>query len=473
MRVALAIALIFVARFAVGAWFDPGRDGDIAWQQWLGLQILHTGHIPLALGPEAFTAPGAPWVPQEWALSTLVAATLGTSLFTILVALTTLAGVATLVLTALASRRLGASMVPTAICMFCVAFSMIESFGIRAQVFAWALLAALMYLVRCSSPRAQWWIVPLVVIWANLHASALLAPAVLILWTAGVALQERGWTTRVRHYLLLTLAAGAAVFATPLGYRLPIYAMSLVHSPIRAAINEWQPSDITASSFAFGALVLIVATCVFGVERTRRWPELLLFAAVTWLAFTAIRNVPVCAIVIAPAVAQRLSTYLPERLRINAMFLERPVIVLLYCGTVLAAGLATITLATSAEFRNGNLPVRAITALASVPGMHNLYCEDFAWCSLALSHRNLREFIDGRCDPFPLEVWKDYETIYGAKGHWRDALDRRSVDAVVVDKKRALARALPLWHSWRLVYSDTTYRLFVRKGGRNTAYEQQ
>jgi len=462
MKAALAVALIFLARFAVSAWFDPGRDGDIAWQQWLGLQILHTGHIPIALGPEAFTAPGAPWVPQEWMLSVLVAATLGKPLFALLVAFATFAGVATIVLTAWSARRLGASTLAAAFCALCVAFSMVESYGIRAQVFAWTLLAAMMLVLRTCEGRARWSIVPLVALWANVHASALLAPALLALWTAGIAIQERAWNARVRGNVLITASSAAAVFLTPLGYRLPLYAIQLVQSPIRAAINEWQASNATDFSFMAGALILILATCAMGVDPKRRWPEWLVFAAVTWLAVSAIRNVPVCAIVIAPAVAQRLTTLVPERLRINAIFAERPVTALLYAGTLLAALVTGAALASSTEMRSGNLPVRAIARLASVSGTHNLYCEDFAWCSLALAYPNLREFIDGRCDPFPLSVWHDYETIYGAKGSWREALNRRGVDAIVVSSKHALAEALPQWHDWRLVYADDRYRLFVR-----------
>ena len=85
MRAAAAVALIFVARFAAAAWFDPARDGDIAWQRRLGMQILQTGHLPNALGIEAFTAPNASWVPQEWALGIAIALTLHTPFFALLV----------------------------------------------------------------------------------------------------------------------------------------------------------------------------------------------------------------------------------------------------------------------------------------------------------------------------------------------------------------------------------------------------
>lgn len=462
LTVAFAIALIFAARFAVAAWFDPGRDADIAWQQWLGLHILQTGSLPSALGTETFTAAGAQWVPQEWALSLAVALTLGTPWFILLVMLTTLAAGAVLLITALAARALGASTVAIAAAVTCVAFSMLESYGIRAQVFGWAILAAVMYVLRCRPGREKWWIVPLVALWANLHASAMLAPVLLALWTAGTALQERGWTARVREYVLLTGASACAVFVTPLGYRLPLYALALLHSPIRAMINEWQPSSLSAVSFTLGALVLIVTGCIVGFERTRRWPEIFVFAAVTWLALTAVRNVPVCAIAIAPAIAARASRYLPERARINAIFSERPVLALLFCGTLLSALFSSVILARSPEFQNGNLPQSAIAKLASIPGVHRLYCEDFAWCSLALRHASMREFIDGRCDPFPVAVWNDYLTVFKARGRWRSVLDRHGVDAVIADKKRALAHALPLWRGWKLAYADDTFQLFVR-----------
>lgn len=466
MRLAFAIAIIFIARFAVSAWFDPGRDGDIAWQQWLGLQILHTGSIPAALGPEAFTAPGAPWVPQEWALSLAIALTLGTPWFAALVAATTLAAAAVLLLTALSSQRLGASTTAVGLAVFCAGFSMLESFGIRAQVFGWMFLAAIMYLLRCVPGRGKWWIVPLVAVWANMHASAMLGPALLALWAAGTAVQERAWNAKVREYVLLALASAGAVFLTPLGYRLPLYALELLHSPIRGAISEWQPVSLSAFSFTFGALVLIAGVCILGVERSRRWPELFVIAAVTYLAITAARNVPVCAIVLAPVVAESLTKkYLPARLRANTIFAERPILAILYACSFAAALLSVVMLSASPEVARRTLPEGAIARLAAIPGTHRLYCEDFAWCSLALSHRNLQEFIDGRCDPFPLPVWKDYVTVYRTKGNWRAVLDRRGVDAIIVQKKHALARAMPSWRGWRLVYADDDYRLFVRSGG--------
>lgn len=463
MRVAVAIVIIFIARFAVGAWFDPVRDGDIAWQQWLGQQILQTGHLPSALGAEAFAAPGAPWVPQEWALSLLVALTLGTPRFIILVLITTAAAAATLLLTAWSAKRLGASTLAIAIVTLCTAFSMVESSGIRAQLFAWTALAALMFVLRtCNGPRL-WWTVPIAVVWANLHASAALAPAILLLWTIGIAIEERAWNARLRTYVLLTAACAAALLITPLGYRLPLYAVTLVQSPIRYSIQEWQPSYLTAASFGLGSLVLIAATCVFGIRREQRWSEFLVFVALTWMSFSALRNVAVCGIVLAPAVASRLTPHLPERLRINSIFREAPVLAVLYVTTLLTAFMVISSLAHSPKFTESRVPSGAIAALAGVSGTHQLFCEDFAWCSTALPYHNLREFIDGRCDPFPLPVWEDYEAIVATKRGWQRILEQRDVNAIVAKDNSRLGRALPKLREWRRLYADKHYRLYIRE----------
>ncbi|MGH7729604.1 MAG: hypothetical protein ACREM2_12560, partial [Vulcanimicrobiaceae bacterium] len=65
MKYAWPVAAVFAARFFASAIVFPPGDGDLFWQRRLGATILRTGHIPRALGPQAFAAPGAPWTPQE------------------------------------------------------------------------------------------------------------------------------------------------------------------------------------------------------------------------------------------------------------------------------------------------------------------------------------------------------------------------------------------------------------------------
>jgi hypothetical protein len=268
----------------------------------------------------------------------------------------------------------------------------------------------------------------------------------------------------------LAVASAAAVCATPLGIRLPLYAAQLFTSPIRHIIQEWQPTDLTSDSFIFGAFPLIVAACIWGIARRSsdtetpyRWPEAALLAISTWLVFSALRNIPVCAIIIAPVVAQSVSRVLPEKVRINQLLREIPMTGVLNAAAVAGAILIVLRLSHLPDYYQGKLPYRAVAAVAAVPGSHNLYCEDFAWCGLALQYANLREFIDGRCDPFPLSVWEQYQAVYLLRPQWHDILQRNGVDAILVGTKRPLARAMALRKDWRSIYTDAHYEVFVKR----------
>ncbi|HET7814866.1 MAG TPA: hypothetical protein VFL13_10885 [Candidatus Baltobacteraceae bacterium] len=463
MRAAAAVAIIFIARFAAAAWFDPSRDGDIAWQRNLGLQILRTGHLPNALGVEAFTAPNAAWVPQEWLLSIAIALTVHTPYFFLLVLAATAAAALTLWFTARTAAAFGSATLPAAFAVFCAGEAMLESYGIRAQVFAWACLAALLYVIRTAPPRRQWLALPIVLVWANLHASAMLAPVLLLLWTVGCAVEDRKWSPRVARSALLAAGSALAVVCTPLGFELPLYALGLLHSPIRAAITEWQPTGFDAPSFTLGLLpAALVAVPALVFSRRRAGPEIAIASAVLYLAVTAVRNVPVAAIVLAPLAAKGLTAVLPEHLRINRLFHDAGLARVFAIGACTAAAIGVVALLVSPEFKKGELPATAVARLAAQPGVHRLYCEDFAWCSLALDYPNLREFLDGRADPYPLSVWQEYVTVFHARGQWRAILDRRGVDAVLVRKDRALGRAMPSLRGWHCVYADAAFALFLR-----------
>jgi hypothetical protein len=245
--------------------------------------------------------------------------------------------------------------------------------------------------------------------------------------------------------------------------QLPFYAVELWHSPIRAQIQEWQPSSIASNSFAFGFLPLFALGALAGIARRGRWTEVLLFGLGSWLAFASLRHIPIGTIAIAPLVAQRITWLLPESARVKTLLSEKPVLTLLYGAAAFTSLLIVFSIAQH-QIAIGKtlLPRRAMAQAAALPGTRRVLCEDWAWCSLALSYGNLRTFMDGRCDPFPLRVWNDQETVYGVRPGWSRALDRSRVDTIVASRGKPLAQALAASHEWRLVYTDPTYDLFTR-----------
>ncbi len=460
---ALAIVLVlFGSRFLTSAWFENVQDGDIGWQRWLGATILRQHRIPSHLGAETFTAIGSPWVPQEWLLGIFLAFVQPFHGFWMLAVLSALCAVFTLFIVGVRAYRRGATAAVTAICTAAVGLAMIMSFGVRAQVLAWPFLALFVLLLELEGPLA-WLTIPTAIIWSNLHASAMLAPALALAAAVGVALEERRWDRRLVQSMLLVPALAISICVNPLTWHLPVYAISLFGSPIRDVISEWQPGNIANLWFALGACTLLLAACALGVAVPRdRWRDGILFAAVLFLLFSAMRNATVFAIVIAPLVAARITEVLrlpppePEGPR------ERAAGWGVVAVAVLAAGILVFKLLTNSQIVSTTLPKNAIAALERTPGTHHLLCGDFAWCGDALGSKNVQTFLDGRCDPFPLSVWRDYKAIAFLESDWQRRLENSRVNAIVVKKTDPLGQALPLLPQWKKLYGDKTYVVFVR-----------
>lgn len=463
MKIALAVIAIFCARFLMGAWFYAGHDGDLAWQQWLGAYVLHSHHLPQQLGHETFTAPGAAWTPQEWAFSVAVAWFTAAGRFSILAALSVFAAAISLLLVAYRAHRRGSSTFGTALVTACTGFAMLQAFGVRAQIFGWLFFSVLLLVLDLEN---EWMYLGLlaVALWANLHASALIAPVIVGAWALGTLIEDRAWTVRVERNIVFATGSLVAVCFTPLVWHLPLYALNLETSVIRSAIAEWQPTDLLFPGFAWGLLPLLAICCYFGIAAPReRWRDGMLFGVAALIAGIAVRHIPLAAMIVAPMAAQRISSLVPSHARLNTVLQEHFSETLIYVCSALVCGIIILDLAHVPQISGVTLPKKAIVTLANLPGMHNLYCEDFAWCSLALEKRNVRTFIDGRCDPFPARVWKDYLAVERVSPSWNGVLKRWNVDSVLVEKNNSLAQALALRPDWHLFYRDGRYEVFLRQ----------
>jgi hypothetical protein len=136
--------------------------------------------------------------------------------------------------------------------------------------------------------------------------------------------------------------------------------------------------------------------------------------------------------------------------------------VLLWAGTFAAALAIAVSFSHASEYVRGTLPWRPVALAASQPGTHRLYCEEFAWCSIALGYPNLQEFIDGRCDPFPAPVWHQYVAVYELHEGWMSVIERNGIDAILAKPDRPLAHALAARGDWRTIYVDSQFRLFMK-----------
>jgi hypothetical protein len=438
----------------------PPIDGDLLWQRWLGERILREHALPRALGAETFTAAGAPWTPHEWLFSTALAAAADRGVAWILALICALAAGAALAAVVLRCRQRGVSAALSSAAVLVCVLAMMQSFGVRAQVLGWAGLACVLWLFELEGPWV-WAAVLVTVVWANLHASAFLAPAVAVLVAVAAALRDRRWSSDVRRRAALAAACAAATLATPLGWDLPAYAIALVMSPIRHSISEWGATSMASAAFITAGLPLLLALAAFGVRTSLR--DRIVATAFVVLLFTAVRNVPVFALATAPIAfaalprGRALGAVSARSARLVAWTTLGTVIV---CVTALAASVWSVPPATVSTLPFG--PTRTLLDQARTPP--RVFCEDFAWCSLFLAQTvPARFFMDGRCDPYPAAVWTEYRDVLDGNRRWAAILDRRRIDAVLVRRDGALDSLLAERNgTWRSIAADAHARLYVR-----------
>jgi hypothetical protein len=470
MKYAWLVIGVLAARFVTTAVTYPPGDGDLFWQRALGASILRTHVVPRALGADTFTAAGAPWVPQEWLFG--IAAYLGRSGlgWDVFAGGCALAALGALAIASYHAVRRGASPRAVALCVSFAGYALFESFGVRAQVAAWPMLALLLLCLDIDGPWC-YAAIAVAAFWSNWHASAMLAPILAGAYAFGSGLDERSFGPRTRRLALVAAASLVAICANPFGWDLPRYAIGLFNNPIKQYINEWSVTNLGDNSFVLGALPLLVLAAVFGTrssaapgEDDHRWRDLFALCAFTFLVLSAARNIGVFGIaalpIVAPALSRRVAWFArvpepPPSANDRVFAVAMPVFTFALAITVAVRLIAAAPPATELA----NAPM---AALSHMPGDHNVYCSDFAWCSLALGTPHERVFLDGRADPYPRDVWEDWVAILRLNPAWQSILERRGVNAMVLKRNEPLDQALALVPGWRVAYADKTYRLWTR-----------
>jgi hypothetical protein len=75
----------------------------------------------------------------------------------------------------------------------------------------------------------------------------------------------------------------------------------------------------------------------------------------------------------------------------------------------------------------------------------------------------VRFYMDGRCDPYPPALWRDYREVVRGTRRWAAILDRERVDAVLAHRDGALDSLLAeRRREWRRIASDPVADLYVR-----------
>lgn len=466
MALAYVVILVVFAAFTGRAMRVPYGDGDLFWQKHLGAYVVAHHALPNALDQTTFSAPGAPWTPQEWLLGVAAYLAIPSGHLWVLAVLAAAALSLALLVTARRGALFGASAIAIAFVLGLLAADLGGSFGIRAQVFAWPLFALLLLTLDARGP-AIFWALLIVAAWANVHASVMLAIPVVWIDAAAAWVPKTARDERLRR-LVLAIAVPFATLATPLGVRLPEYAFMLIDSPIRKSIDEWQPIAWTPHDAFFwtgGApLIVLAVLCARRLvkERPRDAVVAFLLSAMT---LTATRNAALVGIAVAPLAARSIDTILGRFAWWPLDLLRERGLQIVALGAAAVAAVFVFSASVRAPIAASTwiAPVATFQRLSELGTDRRVFCYDFSTCSIALDYPNLRVFMDGRADPYPMWVWNDFNDIRAARPDWMWLLDRFAIDTVVAKVNDPLDKAIRRRRGWdALPRLDRCCRAYVR-----------
>ncbi|MGH2461547.1 MAG: hypothetical protein ACRDIY_22050 [Chloroflexota bacterium] len=469
-------------------------DGDLARHLRVGSYIL-ARHALFYQDVFSYTMLGKPFVPYEW---------LSEVLYTVANLAGGLAGVAVLASLVIAATY-------ALVTGFLVARSVdpLLAFSVGALAAAsgalhwlarphlFSALGAILTLIVLDNPsrRRLWPIVPIFILWANLHGGFLFGLVLIGVYVVGDLAEvwlARGpardpWRQRASFHLKalgLALASclvnpsGLGLFSHVTGYLGQRYLVD--HTQEYASPNF----HLFSTQIFIGVLLLTIATFALGKQRPSL-PRLLLVGVDLAFALYSVRNIPLFAVTALPLVALELDPTWRELLTapnllakpVRAMS-ERfargerhggnwgwPVAISLFLafaaashGTV--AGVSVI----DARFLATRFPVAAVQR-ARAAGLAGRMYNEFTWGGYILyAWPEQKVFIDGQTDFYGAALTETYDQIADLDPGWRDALRKWNVSLVIIPTDSRLADELEHDPGWSVWYRDQTAVILQRNG---------
>jgi hypothetical protein len=426
-----------------------------------GIDMVRTGAIPRR-DPYSFTAHGHPWVVQSWLPEwtygwaqdlggyRLVVVEQAVLMAVLALLLGLLARAGTPLRTALAAG---------------IAVGAGAAYWVPRPLMFGLICMALTVLV-VERRWSRWLLIPILWVWVSSHGSFLLAIAWLGGRGVGEAVDKKGWPSESVHYAVGMVAGLAVSVLNPLGPKLLTFPLAVQQkASVFKTIVEWHSPNFQTAAGEFTLFFLVVALIVL-LRRGMTWADTVPIVGMLAASLIAQRNLPLAAVVMAPALGRALS---PARDRASADAPRRePSMVNMAFAIVLGLAFAIFAagIYRSAPLNLKSYPIAAIDYLeqSGLRGpSHHVAEQDVVGCFFDLRFGDrARVFVDDRYDMFPLSVSDDYASLLKGNQDALAVLDRRHVDVVLWDKSLPLITTLSATGKWQQVYKKGDYVVMHR-----------
>ena len=462
-------SMVFVLAVRQSVSIDP----DLWWHLKAGQQIIDTRSIPRT-DDYSFTKQGSEWVAHEWLSEVIIE---GIYRLSGLAGLVTIFSLVIVIALWLTYRRCDGKPYAAGIAILLAAAASSPLFGIRPQMLTLLLASIYIVLLERFDPnersRRLWWLVPLMLLWVNLHAGFALGLALIGLYIVRAVL-DGDWRY-VRPLVIMLIVCTAVVPLNPNGFRMFSYPYETLTSESMAVfIQEWHSPNFHKVTYLPLTLLLLGTFAAMALSPARpRLGEIFLVLITAVGALRSARHIPIFSLFAAPALAKHLWAIAKDRGWDKLLMgpETRPTGIKLIINIVLL--LAPLALGVSRvwhfathqrNYENLRNPVAAVEFLKSqrLPGpIYNRY----GWGGYLVYqlYPEYRVYIDGRADVYGDAFFAEAMRTYDGGADWSSSLDRYGIKTVLISPDAPLASLLRNdLGKWKVVYEDDQAIIFTQ-----------
>ena len=401
--VADCVFVLVLVSVLIGGRHGMLNDPGTLWHYRLGQEILKTGRVT-HVDDLTYTTGKAHWIDQYWLYDASLAFVVDHGGWSAAVALSSL--MLATIYTALAAGLTRDGFAPMAVLLVTMLAAGVGSihFLVRPHLFTLAFFLVSLQLCRDQHKHGGWRVfgmIPLMVLWANIHGGFVAGPVIVGSAAIGHAISGPWDRVRQREIAKFLVASGLCVLAAlinPYGIGLYRHVVNLlVTSGVTDLIDEYQPIPFGKPTARAVELVVValIAVPTFSKRRVSRYD---LVQLLIWLhlSLSAVRNAPLFALAVAPGLCE----FFGPATEPSTAPKPRPILppCSLWPG-VIAVGLmiAGALGASIGSFDPSHWPLAALPTLNTMPANAPLFHEQ-DWGGLIEAETNpvRRAFLDDR-----------------------------------------------------------------------------
>ncbi len=471
-------------------------DTDLWWHLRAGQETVEQGK-PLLEDVMSFTRAGAAWTNHSWLAQVVLYGLYRWGGFVAISGL--VATLATVSMAFLYHTMEGPALFRAFLILLA---SIVASFvwTARPETFSLALFALvgwILYRYKWKRQKLLWALVPIFILWSNLHAGYALGLLLLGAFLAGEIFNRLVWNPgtmplsnrELLQLLGFSVLSGIAVLANPNGIETWLVPFRTVGvGAIQKLISEWASPDFHELGQQVMLLLFLLGVVSFAFSRKRvDGTDLLPFLLFGYLAFVARRNFGPFALAAAPAISRALGSaaldwwegfrrQLPaiaETLaaRIAASQNRPPPAWLrktLNLGLFAAISLAALVKMYAVScppvidvYLSQSFPVQAVAWIETnqPPG---LLFNSYNWGGyLTWQLPQYPVFIDGRTDLYNDEIIDQWLEVVNMGPGWQETLDRWKIRLVLLEPSQPVVKGLEA-AGWKRYYADSQAVIYGR-----------